>query len=593
MIETFRRTWMLSGRPSATSASIMAVGVLTALLEGLSLLLFIPLIQSLAGAPRPVSSLERLFAEHVTAVGSGLSVLLTVLLLCALVIAKNIAGLAGAWLSRRTEGEIAHRLRSQIFEQTLSSCIDYRPGVRRAEIVTTLAENSWQVARLLILSLRMMIAAATVLIFGALLALLSWKLLLVAVLFLTVGVLLVRHATRQAADIGQEVVQENKALGLAIWERVQTLQLIRTYGREAEEARGLAEQSERVRQRLLRLDLLWSLPGPMTEVGILLLIGGLILAAQWANVGLASLAAFLTLLYRMQAPGRELMEGRAAMDGMAAAVADVGLLLRETEKSYLEDGPFEAPPLARGIVLERVGFRYETDEPLVLKELCLEIPAGKTTAIVGSSGAGKSTLFSLLCRFHDPSFGHILADGVPLDRFRLASWRERLSLMPQEVQLFHDTIRANIAYARPDATDDEVRAAAEVAHADAFIDSLPDGYDTIVGDRGLRLSGGQRQRVALARTILRGTDILLLDEPTNALDPELEQAFQDALAIFSRGRTVIVIAHRLGTVMRADQLVVLEDGEVREVGAPAEILARSGRFEEMYALRRSEGAAQP
>jgi ABC-type multidrug transport system fused ATPase/permease subunit len=295
----------------------------------------------------------------------------------------------------------------------------------------------------------------------------------------------------------------------------------------------------------------------------------------------------------MQAPGRELMEGRAAMDGMAAAVADVDLLLRETEKPYLKDGPLQAPPLARGIVLERVGFRYEPDEPHVLKELCLEIPAGKTTAIVGSSGAGKSTLFSLLCRFHDPSSGHILADGVPLDRFRLASWRERLSLMPQEVQLFHDTIRANIAYARPDATDDEVRAAAEVAHADAFIDSLPDGYDTIVGDRGLRLSGGQRQRVALARTILRGTDILLLDEPTNALDPELEQAFQDALAIFSRGRTVIVIAHRLGTVMRADQLVVLEDGEVREVGAPAEILARSGRFEEMYALRRSEGAAQP
>jgi subfamily B ATP-binding cassette protein MsbA len=567
----------------------VVVGITTALLEGLALLLFIPLILSLAGTPRPTSSLERLFAEQFEALSPGQSALLTVLLLCLLVIAKNVTGVAGLWLSRRTEGEIAHRLRVRIFEQTLSSCIDYRPGVRRAEIVTTLAENSWQVARMLILATRMIIATATVLIFGTLLAILSWKLLLLTIAFLALGVMAVRFATRQAAAIGREVVQENKALGLAIWEKVQALQLIRTYGREAEEAARLATQSDRVRHRLLRLDLLWSLPGPMTEAGILLLIGGLILAAQWAGVGLASLAAFLTLLYRLQGPGRELMEGRAAMEGMGAAVADVDLLLHETEQPYLEEGPLDAPPLARELRVERGGFRYEADGPLVLRDISFAIPAGRTTAIVGSSGAGKSTLFSLLCRFHDPSAGRVLADGVPLDRFRLASWRSRLSVMPQEVQLFHDTIGANIAYARPDATEDEIRAAARVAHADAFITALPDGYDTIVGDRGLRLSGGQRQRVALARTILRGTDILLLDEPTNALDPELEQAFQDALAIFSRGRTVIVIAHRLGTVMRADQLVVLENGRVAEVGAPAELLARNSRFEEMVALRRAEG----
>jgi subfamily B ATP-binding cassette protein MsbA len=369
------------------------------------------------------------------------------------------------------------------------------------------------------------------------------------------------------------------------------LQLIRIFGREADESAVMAQLSQRIRSRLLHLDLLWGTPGPLTEGGILILIGGLILVADQVEVGLASLAAFLTLLYRLQAPARELMEGRVAIEGMTAAIADVDTLIAATRVPFLKDGTRQVGPLKYGIALENVSFAYDTGEAPVLREVDLFIPAGQTTALVGASGAGKSTLLSLLCRFQDPTGGKILVDGIPIEGLRLASWRGRIALMSQDVQLFHDTVAANIAYARPGADKADIQAAACLAHADSFIADLPDGYDTYVGDRGLRLSGGQRQRLALARTILRGSDILLLDEATNALDVELEQAFHKTLSTYSHGRTVVVIAHRLSTVMSADQVVVLQDGRVVERGRPADLMRARSRFEELHRLQNTTGSA--
>lgn len=586
---TLARSWRLAGRPLAPSVGVLALGGLSAIAEGMALLLFIPLVQALSGTALASNFVELQFVRLFGATSADRAVGISVAILCLLVLAKNLSAFAGLWLSRRTEGEVAHRIRVRIFEQTLSSCIDYRPGIRRSEIVTTLAENSWKVAKVLGLSYRMAISAATILLFGALLALISFKLLLFSALFLGIGALLIRFATREASSVGNEVVRENKAFGLHIWERVQALQLIRTFGREADESAAMASLSERVRRRLLRLDLLWGTPGPLTESGILLLISGLILVAQQTGLGLASLAAFLTLLYRVQSPARELMEGRVAIEGMAAGVADVDALIEDTSQPFFQDGQVEASPLRSGIALQHVSFAYETGGIHVLKDVDLFIPAGQTTAIVGRSGAGKSTLLALLCRFLDPTSGRILVDDIPLQHLRVASWRSRLAMMSQDVQLFNDTVRANIAYARPAASEEEILTAARIAHADEFIAVLPEEFDTHIGDRGLRLSGGQRQRLALARTILRGSEILLLDEATNALDAELEKAFQEALTAYSSGRTVVVIAHRLSTVMRADQVIVMQDGRVIERGRPADLVRGNGRFEELYDLQLTKG----
>lgn len=336
--------------------------------------------------------------------------------------------------------------------------------------------------------------------------------------------------------------------------------------------------------------MLWATPGPVSEISITVLIGVLILVAESASIGIAALAAFLSLLYRLQGPTRELLQSKIALDGLAGSIDDVEEFLRATERPFLSQGNLPAPAFGNTVEFRNVSFRYAPDQPLALEDVSLSIPAGKTTAIVGESGAGKSTMMALLFRFMDPTSGEVVAEGVPLPAFDLHSWRKRLSLMAQEVHLFNETIGANIAYGDLDASAEDIREAARIAKADDFIRSLPDGYETRIGDQGMRLSGGQRQRVALARTILRNPDILLLDEATNALDVETEQAFQLALEQYSHNRTVVVIAHRLSTVQAADQIIVMAKGRVIEAGSPDQLFERQGHFSRLHEFQRGRAA---
>jgi ABC-type multidrug transport system fused ATPase/permease subunit len=228
-----------------------------------------------------------------------------------------------------------------------------------------------------------------------------------------------------------------------------------------------------------------------------------------------------------------------------------------------------------------VAFAYREGMP-VLEEITFDAPAGTTTALVGPSGAGKSTLISLIMAFHYPQSGTILVDGHDLSRVRLLDYRRQLGVVMQDNFLFDGTVRDNIAYARPDATDDEIAAAAAVANADEFIDRFDDGYDTIVGERGVKLSGGQRQRLAIARAIIADPRILILDEATSSLDSESEALIRDGLRRLRRGRTTFVIAHRLSTIQSADQILVLDRGRIVERGTHAELLRAGGLYRSLY-----------
>ncbi|MFN8094635.1 MAG: ATP-binding cassette domain-containing protein, partial [Vicinamibacteria bacterium] len=241
-----------------------------------------------------------------------------------------------------------------------------------------------------------------------------------------------------------------------------------------------------------------------------------------------------------------------------------------------------ALPDVRGdVVFEDVTFAYREDEP-VLHGISLHAAPGSVTALVGPSGAGKSTVIGLVCAFHAPRSGRILVDGVELATVRLDAYRAHLGVVLQETFLFDGTIRENVAFSRPDATADEVGEACRIAHVAEFAERFPDGYDTVVGERGVRLSGGQRQRVAIARAILADPRILILDEATSSLDSESEALIQQGLAWLMRGRTTFVIAHRLSTIRRADQILVLEHGRIVERGTHAELHAARGRYREMY-----------
>lgn len=585
-----RRLFRLAAAPAWAGPTVVGLGLVGAVLEGAGLFLFIPLIQSLGASAPQSGRWQPIFDRLLAPIPEHRLTAFLVGVLCVSILLKNAIHLINTWVTRYVDGLVAHQLRSRVFDQTISSCIDYRVENKRSDIITTIANNTWKVSQGLSLAYRLMVCSCTFVVFVLLMLLISVRLTLFSMMFLFFCAMAIRLATRRADETGKAVVEENKQFGLRMWESINALQLIRAFAQEDYERDRFRQTSDRVRRRLLRLDMLWATPGPVSEISITVLIGVLILVAESASIGIAALAAFLSLLYRLQGPTRELLQSKIALDGLAGSIDDVEEFLRATERPFLSQGNLPAPAFGNTVEFRNVSFRYAPDQPLALEDVSLSIPAGKTTAIVGESGAGKSTMMALLFRFMDPTSGEVVAEGVPLPAFDLHSWRKRLSLMAQEVHLFNETIGANIAYGDLDASAEDIREAARIAKADDFIRSLPDGYETRIGDQGMRLSGGQRQRVALARTILRNPDILLLDEATNALDVETEQAFQLALEQYSHNRTVVVIAHRLSTVQAADQIIVMAKGRVIEAGSPDQLFERQGHFSRLHEFQRGRAA---
>jgi ABC-type transport system involved in Fe-S cluster assembly fused permease/ATPase subunit len=365
---------------------------------------------------------------------------------------------------------------------------------------------------------------------------------------------------------------------------------VKYFGNEAFEAKRYDESLERLRRAALKSQTTLSL----LNTGQQLIIAAALIAMLWrATQGvvegrltlgdLVMINAFMIQLYIplnfLGVMYREIKQSLADLDKM------FGLLEKHRE---VDDRP-GAPALRvrEGVVrFEGVGFAYDAARP-ILHDLSFEIPAGKTVAVVGPSGAGKSTLARLLFRFYDVNSGRITIDGQDIREVAQASLRGAIGIVPQDTVLFNDTVHYNIAYGRTGATREEVEAAAKAAHIHDFIAGTPKGYETMVGERGLKLSGGEKQRVAIARTLLKNPPILIFDEATSALDSANERAIQAELRAAAEGRTALVIAHRLSTVVDAHEIVVLEAGRVVERGPHAELLARGGRYAQMWRLQQS------
>jgi len=310
-----------------------------------------------------------------------------------------------------------------------------------------------------------------------------------------------------------------------------------------------------------------------------------------------ALVAYLGYLNKLYGPAKELTKVNFYMQKILAAADRVFEVMREPQEAEGKPGiqsghgasePNERilPQLVGAVRFERVSFGYDEDWP-VLKEFSLEVERGEVVALVGHSGGGKTTVVNLLLRFYQPSSGRILIDGVPIDRIPLKALRRQIGLVQQETFLFSGTIADNIAYAKPEASYEQIVDAARAAYAHDFIMQLPQGYESLVGERGVKLSGGQRQRIAIARALLRDPRILIFDEATSHLDCESEQLVQQALERVAQGRTVFIIAHRLSTISHADKIVVIEDGGIVQVGRHEELLACDGIYRRLYGRQSS------
>ncbi|HEX5385272.1 MAG TPA: ABC transporter ATP-binding protein [Gemmatimonadales bacterium] len=319
----------------------------------------------------------------------------------------------------------------------------------------------------------------------------------------------------------------------------------------------------------------------LTAIGL----GGLLV---WqGEITLGTLVAFLGYIGGLFGPVQNLTNVYQTLRKASVSLEIIYDILDADDAVRDEPGAVEVPPLRGDVMFEGVSFEYKAGAP-VLHAVDLHVRAGETVALVGPSGSGKSTFVSLLQRLYAPTSGRILVDGTDIRRMTQKSLRRQLGVVLQDSHLFNDTVRANIAYGRPEASDGEIEAAARAANAHDFIVALPDGYHTVVRERGSRLSGGQRQRVAIARALLKNPPVLVLDEPTSALDGESEALIQDALRTLLRGRTSIIVAHRLSTVMGADRIVVVRDGRVAEMGTHAELVSRGGYYAGMV-RRQAEG----
>ncbi|MEO1994088.1 MAG: ABC transporter ATP-binding protein [Planctomycetaceae bacterium] len=462
--------------------------------------------------------------------------------------------------------------------------IQQRPS---AHLVTLVLMETHQSARIVSLLATVVASLSIMLVYTALMLVLSWQLTLTAAVLL----LLIAWATRWFTSArlqaeGEATVAYRKKLRHVVIENLSLMKLSHLY---AQEKQGIDRSDEAVEgflKHFYESQKLIARTSPILNITAVfglavLLIAGTFLMPTQSEAWLARTAMFLLIVFRLLIPATNLNRSLAEIRNLYPSLQTVLEFLDRGNKPYLVNGDQVFDKLQIGVRLEGVTFRYDPEEDPVLINVTLEIPDGKMVAIVGASGCGKSTIVSLLARLYDPDEGCVRIDGTDLRELDLANWRSNIAIVSQEILLHNDTIMANLRFARPAATKEEIIHAARLAQLDDFVRQLPKGYDTVIGDQGLRLSGGQQQRVAIARALVADPQVLILDEATSALDSETERAIQTAIDAFSEGRTLLVAAHRLSTIRDADQIIVLDHGSIVEQGTHSELIKRNGLYRKL------------
>lgn len=492
-----------------------------------------------------------------------------------------------AWVGTK----MLFHIRSDVFRSVLRQSPAFFSHTKAGELMQTVFSQS-RIAQTNAVQLVQLLTnrPLTIITILAVLFSMDWFFTLMSLVIFPLCLLPIITIGRRVRKSGSGEEKQGGVMMTTMHESFTGIRLVKGYARENYEVERFDRANASMSANMLRWTRATELIGPIVEAVASLGIAAGLVYFWYHQKNSSDLILLVMALSKIYPPAKELSKVNMLMQKTVYAVNKVVHLLERP--ADIQDAP-DAPDLPRikgGVTFENISFAYsdlngKKLDRAAINGVNLDLTPGRFYALVGPSGAGKSTLFSLLLRFYDPETGRVLMDGTDISKVTQDSVRGNIGLVSQDTFLFHDTIRENIRYGRLDATEEEIIAAAKKAHAHEFIQQVQGGYDAIVGDAGCNLSGGQKQRLSIARAILRNAPILLLDEATSALDTETEKIIQEAIHVLSEGKTVIAIAHRLSTIMQADQIIVMKDGSVADMGTHDELLKKSELYQKLYSLQ--------
>ena len=532
-------------------------------------------------APNPMAVRSNL---HVLDTGPKInSIVLICLAIPAIMTVRSLCSFGSTYCMQWVSNKVVSDIRVHLFSKMVRQSMDFFNTARSGFLMSRIT-NDTRVMQMALTTVGSDVFKQPITIVGAItvLLLMDWKFTLVTLILFPACLLPLRVYGRRARKAVQNEAAGMGEMVVTMQETFAGIRVVKSFAREGHQEKEFKRSNQLQFSQMMRIIRSLEAVGPLVEAMAAIGVGLALLYVYAANLSVGRFFGLISGIFILYDPIKTLSRIHLVMQRSIAATTAIFAIL--DSKPTVQDSPnsLVLSSSEGRIDFEDVTFRYANTVTDAISNLVLRVEPGKTYALVGASGAGKSTILSLILRLYDPTSGAVKIDGRDLRSVTQKSLREQIGLVTQETFLFHDTIFNNIQFGRLDATPEEIREAARAAYAHDFIMAQPKSYQTVIGDKGCLLSGGQQQRLAIARAVLKNAPILLLDEATSSLDSESEQQIQKALAELATGRTVIAIAHRLSTVLSADQIIVMDSGRIKEVGTHAELLEKSGYYRRLY-----------